>query len=189
MDNAETTPTNQEDEFAEYRKEPGYYLAVNRSNSVDRSANKLIISERRAKVAKLIHARIPQFQIAEILGVSKETVKCDAEWLREQWREEALQDVDEQLQRELEELSVWEARLSAWAMKHKNPMYVDRILKIKDARAKLLGLYRPAKVALTNPDGTKPYAAMSDDELDARIAELQEIVSSSVDTNQQDVVT
>jgi predicted transcriptional regulator len=167
------------EDFSEYEQaDPGYYLAINSADKAIRASNKLIIAERRAKVAKLIHSRVPQYRIAEILQVSRETVKMDAAWLREQWRDEALEDIDEQFKRELEELSVWEAKLSEWALKTKNSNYIEKILRIKEMRARMLGLYKPAKVALTTPDGSKAYSAMSEHELDAKIAELQGQIAS-----------
>lgn len=170
-----------EQEYEEiYRATPGdegYYQIPNSSaERSTRAANKLIVAERRAKVAKLVHARVPQYEIATLLRVSPGTVSYDVKWLKEQWRKEALMDTAEQIERELTELAVWEARLADEAGLPENkktiPLYVDRILKIKDQRAKLLGLYAPTKVAQTNPDGTKAYAGMTEAEIDARIDEL-----------------
>ncbi|MCB0252553.1 MAG: hypothetical protein KDI55_02375 [Anaerolineae bacterium] len=48
---------------------------------------------------------------------------------------------------------------------------VDRLVKLFERQAKLLGLDQPAKVAPTNPDGTLPYE-MTDAELDAEIKRL-----------------
>lgn len=53
-----------------------------------------------------------------------------------------------------------------------NAQAVEKVLKIMERRAKLLGLDAPTKVAPTTPDGQQPYAPMSDTELDARIREL-----------------
>ena len=52
---------------------------------------------------------------------------------------------------------------------------IQTVLKIMERRAKLMGLDAPTKVAPTSPDGNSPYhhGAMSDAELDARIAELE----------------
>ena len=50
---------------------------------------------------------------------------------------------------------------------------VDRVLKIMDRRARLLGLDAPARIAHTTPDGGSDPAAMSSQERRARIAELQ----------------
>ena len=52
---------------------------------------------------------------------------------------------------------------------------IQTVLKIMERRARLLGLDQPQKVAPTNPQGDAPYhdGAMSDAELDARIAELE----------------
>ena len=48
---------------------------------------------------------------------------------------------------------------------------VDRVLRIMERRAKLLGLDAPVKVAPTNPSGDDPYASLSEEELDRILAE------------------
>lgn len=48
---------------------------------------------------------------------------------------------------------------------------VDRVLRIMERRAKLLGLDAPAKFAPTTPDGADPYAGLSEAEIDRRLAE------------------
>lgn len=53
-----------------------------------------------------------------------------------------------------------------------DPKLLQVLLNIKDQRAKLLGLHAPVKVAPTDPTGEKPYSAMGDQELNARISEL-----------------
>lgn len=53
-----------------------------------------------------------------------------------------------------------------------DPKLLQVILNIKEQRAKLLGLNAPMKVAPTDPTGEKPYKAMGDQEIAARIAEL-----------------
>lgn len=53
-----------------------------------------------------------------------------------------------------------------------DPRYMNVILSTVERRCKLLGLDAPTKVAPTNPEGDKPYQAMSEPELDQRIAEL-----------------
>lgn len=52
---------------------------------------------------------------------------------------------------------------------------VDRILKVMERRAKLLGLDAPNKIAQTNIDGTEDrFDHMSEEELMARVKELDE---------------
>ena len=54
-------------------------------------------------------------------------------------------------------------------------MVIDRVLRIMERRAKLLGLDKPQKVAPTTPDGEQPYSpdSMTDAERRARIDELE----------------
>ncbi len=64
----------------------------------------------------------------------------------------------------------WEAAISGGDLPA-----VDRILKIMERRSKLLGLDAPNKIAQTNIDGTEDrFDQMSDEELEARIKELDE---------------
>ena len=49
---------------------------------------------------------------------------------------------------------------------------IDRVLRIMERRAKLLGLDSPVKVAPTDPTGTNPYEAMSAEELRALAKEI-----------------
>lgn len=152
--------------------DPGYYATSGSASADERATNRFIIAERRAKVAKMMHARIPRYVIAETLGLTMRQVNYDIKWLKKQWQSEALEDVTAQYEQELEELAIIEARMNAQFLKTKNPGYVDRILKIKEQRAKLLGLYRPSKVALTDPTGEQAYDHLSSEELDGRIAAL-----------------
>lgn len=56
--------------------------------------------------------------------------------------------------------------------------FLQVILSAHERRCKILGIDAPVKVAPTDPTGEKPYAAMADAELAARIAELQSKKSS-----------
>ena len=49
---------------------------------------------------------------------------------------------------------------------------IDRVLRIMERRAKLLGLDSPVKVAPTDPTGTNPYEAMGVEELRALAKEI-----------------
>lgn len=51
---------------------------------------------------------------------------------------------------------------------------IDRVLKIMDRRAKLLGLDAPAKIAPTDPTGGKPYEHLTDAERASRVVALLE---------------
>lgn len=152
-----------------------HYDTYRNADQASRDANKLIIDERRAAVAKLVHARVPRYKIAKILKVTMRQVRSDIEWLRGQWQAESLHDFAEQREQELESLAVWEARLTEWCIKTRNSNYVRCIMDIKARRAKMLGLDQPTKIAPTNPDGTAPYAAyaaLGEADLDKIITEL-----------------
>jgi hypothetical protein len=58
--------------------------------------------------------------------------------------------------------------------KRDKPIYADRILKVMERRAKLLGLDAPTKIAPTDPTGEREYEGLSDDDRVARLAAIFE---------------
>lgn len=48
----------------------------------------------------------------------------------------------------------------------------DRVARVSARRAALLGLDAPVKIAPTNPEGTRPFKGLTDEELDAQMAQL-----------------
>lgn len=105
-------------------------------------------AERRAKVAAMRQAGVlDQRLIAKQLGISEATVSRDIKWLMEEWRKQAMQDTGKlrglQLQR-IERLlsALWiaatEGKLGA----------VDRVVKLLDRQAQLLGLDAPKTVKI-----------------------------------------
>jgi hypothetical protein len=60
--------------------------------------------------------------------------------------------------------------LALWSQARQgNQGAVDRLLRIMERRAKLLGLDAPTKVAPTTPDGTREYQEMDDEQVARRI--------------------
>jgi hypothetical protein len=57
--------------------------------------------------------------------------------------------------------------------KRKQPLVADRILRIMERRAKLLGLDAPTKWAPTDPTGEKEYIGLTDEE---RMVKIQAIL-------------
>ncbi|EKE79464.1 hypothetical protein [Idiomarina xiamenensis] len=136
--------------------------------------------------------------IADELGASINMVNYDLREVRKRWRNSAVRDFDAHRAEQLARLDLIEA--AAWRewerscedyYKHTvgetaqgeidkeetggqtgDPRYMNVILSTVERRCKLLGLDAPTKVAPTNPEGDKPYQAMSEPELDQRIAEL-----------------
>ena len=137
--------------------------------------------------------------IADALGgYSINMVNYDLREVRKRWRASSVRDFDAHREEQLARLDLIEA--AAWREFERScedywkktvgetaqgdidkeetgaqtgdPRYMNVILSTVERRCKLLGLDAPTKVAPTNPEGTKPYQAMSEDEVDNRIAEL-----------------
>jgi len=127
------------------------------------------IAERRAKVAALALAYVPQYRIAQQLGVSPATVTNDLKYVRNEWRDDAVADRQEWVVRELESVNKLESRLWSDALHEYTPPDVRvriamGILKCKERRAKYLGLDQPDLIDVV----------ITDDRIAAEIVELRE---------------
>ena len=71
---------------------------------------------------------------------------------------------------------------SLWSKKDRL-FYVDRLLKIMERRAKLLGLDAPSKIAPTNPEGSQEYTGdlLSNDERAARLLAILKQAGIKID--------
>jgi predicted DNA-binding protein YlxM (UPF0122 family) len=117
------------------------------------------IADRRKKVASYYLNKMPMVDIAEKLGVHKMTISRDVKELNKVWAKEAQADISEHIARELAELERMELEAAAMYQHFKgnekkgfplnsydaNKWFESR-LKVKDRRAKLLGLDRPQKL-------------------------------------------
>lgn len=126
------------------------------------NAEALRIEERRKKVSQLYLRHQPQTEIARVLGVTQATISTDLAALREQWKSAGLMNTDEVKQREAVELDEMEAEAAVEFSKRKQYEWMDRRLKIKERRAKLLGLDEPAKVDSTVTVEKKTYVVSTD---------------------------
>jgi hypothetical protein len=78
---------------------------------------------------------------------------------------DTLQEPADEL-RDLELQRLDEMQLGLWPLaENGNLGAVDKVLKIMERRAKLLGLDAPQKIAPTTPDGENPYMSMEAGEL------------------------
>lgn len=122
------------------------------------------IEARRARVAKLRLAHRTQAEIAREVGCDASTVSRDLHWLRSEWSARARASIEEWVEEELAKLAAMERPLLDRAMADGDGSAVDRVLRIMDRRAKLLGLDRPA---------AHEHTVISDSALDAEIARLE----------------
>jgi sigma54-dependent transcription regulator len=135
--------------------------------------------ERRKQVAKLYLNRAKIADIADKLGIDYSTVSRDITYLKKCWLEESKEDISKQIARELAELDLMEleANIQYQAAKKAGKdvfmiRWKETQLKIKDRRAKLLGLDRPQKVELDaklDHSGKLEVKKMSDEELQKEI--------------------
>lgn len=144
---------------------------------MSRTAARLIdAQERRRKAVELRRAGASYAHIAAQLGLSKSSVHktvCRALV--------ALQvDLDDQARllqaQEADRLDHLQLKLWPRAMGG-DVLAIDRVLRLMERRAKLLGLDQPLKIAPTTPTGDAAWDphAMSPAERAARIAELEQL--------------
>ena len=100
------------------------------------------IEERRRKVTGLYLGRVSKTRIAQALAVERHTIAADIRWLEEQWRKELLGDPVAVRAQELAELDDMERETA----QHQGDLkWMDRRIKLKERRAKMLGLDAPQK--------------------------------------------
>lgn len=130
------------------------------------------IAERRAKVAELALAYVPQNQIAELLDVHPSTVSRDLAAVREQWRADAKVDVQAMALRELQSLdrleaSLWRQFTSRMTPPDTKNRTAQQILRCKERRAKMLGFDQPDLLEVR---------AITPEVVQAEIARLREVL-------------
>jgi transposase len=109
------------------------------------------IEERRAQVAQLLTRHHTYREMAQQLGVSHSTIGEDVKVIRERWRERACTDYADLLAEEMAKLDLLEREILPKALSGGpeggvNLRAVDRVLAIRDRRARMLGLDAPSKV-------------------------------------------
>ena len=113
--------------------------------------------ERRQNVTALYLRHVDQTTIAQQIGVTQSTVSRDITALTQYWLRVSVEAVEAVKARELAELDDIERECAMQFAVVKDPAWLDRRLKCKERRAKLLGLDAPTKVAPTDVSGTHPY--------------------------------
>jgi hypothetical protein len=108
-------------------------------------ATKAEIADRRKKVAANLLAGLNITQIADALGVNKSTISRDAAALHSEWKECRGKDTAALVELENARLdrilnAVWKKAIDG------DLLAIDRIIKVMDRRAKLLGLDKPTRV-------------------------------------------
>lgn len=113
-------------------------------------------NKRHAKVAELLLQKVPPLEIASRLRVSRARVYRDIELIRASWREEAVHDIGAVLLHEIAQHASDERKLrERWEVAAQTEAQTkvwleiyDRILRLQERRAKLMGLNAPDETVL-----------------------------------------
>lgn len=117
------------------------------------STNKLLASERRQRALELRRRGYSYPMIAADIGCSLSTAHTHVKTALQEIVEKTREDAEHVRTVELERLDqmlrgVWDKASDG------DPQAVDRVLKVMERRAKLLGLDVPTSLDLRNPDGS-----------------------------------
>ncbi len=118
-------------------------------------------------------------EIGAAMGVTKERIWFVIDSAMQEYRDDIKRGLDELRAIEIARLdrmlqAVWKAAAGG------DLQSVDRVLRISERRARLLGLDAPVKIAQTDPTGDQTYgvlvvpAAMTADAWNARAAEMRQ---------------
>ena len=120
------------------------------------------MAARRRRVAELYLLRKTQEEIADETGFSQSTVSRDVNFLIQEWRKDAQADIDLIISQELAELNYMDKEAAVNYYDSKN-LSVDPSsgrkmekwslirLKVKERKAKLLGLDQPTRLNVEGP--------------------------------------
>lgn len=134
------------------------------------------IAERRVKAFELRKKGNNYREIARELKVSPATIVLDVKAVMKELVKEQQKEAEGYRVLELDRLETLQVKM--WEQVEKGDQgAVDRVLRIMERRARLLGLDAPAKIAPTTPDGKEPYDAGSS----SALAELRSRLDSLLD--------
>jgi transposase len=125
----------------------------------------LAITERRAEAARLTHKGWSTRRIAEHLGCSHATIANDVNALLSELVEHQIKDAEKIRARELEKLALAESAVIEVLERSSEEdadmvlKATDRIARLQERRAKLLGLDAPERIDATVSEGPTPETA------------------------------
>jgi hypothetical protein len=134
----------------------------------NRARQRTDIAARRRLVASSLAKRVPQIYIAKSLGVSPATITTDVKAIRREWQEAARADMEIVVARELAELEDMD---SDAARMQSEGSWFDRRLRVKERKAKMLGL-DTSRLELSGQGGGPIEFTDARSALAARIAAL-----------------
>lgn len=146
----------------------------------NRARQRTDIAARRRLVASLLAKRVPQIDIAKTLGVSQATITTDVKAIRREWQEAARADMEIVVARELAELEDMD---SDAALMQSEGSWFDRRLRVKERKAKMLGL-DTSRLELSGQGGGPIEFTDARSALAARIAALADAGAADEPTGQ-----
>ena len=131
--------------------------------------NQLEREQRRKEVARLYLHGNSQRAIAEILGVGVATVNRDISYIQDEWKKTQLETMDNAIAKQLTELDFMRKQfLSKYTTKDLSPLdavhILDRLFKVQEREAKLLGLDAPQRQHVTTTPTTIEIVFGGDDD-------------------------
>lgn len=144
-----------------------------RKGGTPRAADRLLIEERRERVAALVLSGASYRQIAALLDVSRHTVGNDVAALRRAWREQYARDYDAIVSEEAAKLDALERKWFPVALSSSEDAApaTTLLLRVFERRSRLMGLDAPTKVqASMTVSTTTPL----DDEIAGLLAKMAE---------------
>ena len=115
-------------------------------------AGKATIAERRARVAELILQKRNTVDISRCLKIPEHTVNDDVDAIRSAWRDDAVGDIGKVIAQDLAALCSDEAKLrERWKLEVSTVRWLqihDRIMRVLERRAKMMGLDAPEELRL-----------------------------------------
>jgi hypothetical protein len=147
-----------------------------------KQSKKAEIAYRRRLVAALYLSHVGEDEIARRVKVDQSTVSRDITWLKKQWTQQAVQDIDDFVIRELAELNEIEQQAAIEFGKSggQNPRWLAVRLLAKDRKYKLLGLDKK----VIELQSKKPEESL-DEIREKRWRQVQEALAEVLNADQQ----
>ena len=151
---------------------------------LQKTSSKVMRERRREIVSRMARRGFSIERMAEELGVAKATVTQDLAFLHNKWRERSMQSYGAWIAEELNKLDRLEDTL--WAeidRQHDGGKVanqtVDRMLKVMDRRAKLLGLDEPERIEVISMSAVESEIQRLEQELGVQGNETKELESNN----------
>lgn len=110
-----------------------------------RARRQVEIVERRRRVSELYLGHVDQHEIARQLGVNQSTISRDIAALKQRWASEAVSNLQERINRDLQELDAMEAQCAVEFENTRQMGWIAQRLAVKERRSRLVGMDAPKR--------------------------------------------